>query len=288
MTDQQARVDADADSADVMRILTGRCARVVGASRSQCRRDVARPPARPRAAALHRRRGDDRRDADGDGAAARHVAPDRHAVPDAHRDLRRQAARGAHRESATRSRRPTSAIASARPGACAGRCTAFRSRSRTTSTRPIMPTTGGALAFDGFVPPYEATLDDAICATAGAIIIAKTGMTELANWVAGGMPGNYNAVGGFGLNPYDPRRDPRPATGDGRPVLATGGSSSGIGTAREPLGGQRRHRNVRIDPQPVEPDHAGRRQADGRPHQPLRRHSDHGRSGHGRADGEDR
>ena len=95
-----------------------------------------------------------------------------------------------------------------------------------------MPTTGGALAFAGFVPPYEATLTANLRA-AGAIIIAKTGMTELANWVAGAptpMPTNYNAVGGFGFNPYDPRRDPRPA-GDGRPVLATGGSSSGIGTA---------------------------------------------------------
>ena len=96
-----------------------------------------------------------------------------------------------------------------------------------------MPTTGGALAFEGFVPPYEATLTKNLRA-AGAIIIAKTGLTELANWVAGGptpMPGNYNAVGGFGYNPYDPRKDPRDATFDGRPVLGTGGSSSGIGTA---------------------------------------------------------
>ena len=96
-----------------------------------------------------------------------------------------------------------------------------------------MPTTGGALAFDGFVPPYEATLTKNL-RDAGAVIIAKTGMTELANWVAGGptpMPGNYNAIAGFGLNPYDPRRDPREATFDGRPALATGGSSSGIGTA---------------------------------------------------------
>ena len=45
------------------------------------------------------------------------------------------------------------------------------------------------------------------------------------------MPGNYNAVRGFGFNPYDPRRDPRDVPGDGRPVLATGGSSSGAGTA---------------------------------------------------------
>ncbi|MGH9329941.1 MAG: amidase family protein [Vicinamibacterales bacterium] len=96
-----------------------------------------------------------------------------------------------------------------------------------------MPTTGGALAFDGLVPPYEATLVKNL-RDAGAIIIAKTGLTELANWVAGAptpMPGNYNSLTGFGINPYDPRRDPREATFDGRPALATGGSSSGIGTA---------------------------------------------------------
>ncbi len=95
-----------------------------------------------------------------------------------------------------------------------------------------MPTTGGALVFEGFVPPYEATVTKNL-RDAGAIIIAKTGMTELANWVAGSpspMPTNYNAVAGFGFNPYDPRRDPREATGDGRPALMTGGSSSGIGT----------------------------------------------------------
>jgi amidase len=97
----------------------------------------------------------------------------------------------------------------------------------------MMPTTGGALAFERFVPPYEATLAANLRA-AGAIIIAKTGMTELANWVAGDptpMPTNYNAIGRFGFNPYDPRRDPRDATFDGRPALQTGGSSSGIGTS---------------------------------------------------------
>ena len=96
-----------------------------------------------------------------------------------------------------------------------------------------MPTSGGALAFDGYTPPYEATLVKHL-ERAGAIIIAKTGMSELANWVAGfptPMPGDYNAVGGQGYNPYDPRMDPRPATFDRRPALNTGGSSSGIGTA---------------------------------------------------------
>jgi amidase len=96
-----------------------------------------------------------------------------------------------------------------------------------------MRTTGGALAFEGLIPPYEATITRNL-KDAGAVIIAKTGMTELANWVAGAptpMPGNYNAVGGQGYNPYDPRKDPRDATFDGRPALGTGGSSSGVGTA---------------------------------------------------------
>ncbi|MEJ2541978.1 MAG: amidase family protein [Gemmatimonadota bacterium] len=93
-----------------------------------------------------------------------------------------------------------------------------------------MPTTGGALAFEGFVPPYEATVT-AHLKDAGAIILAKTVMTELANYTAAGMPGNYSAVGGYGLNPYDPRRDPREGRDDGRPVMGVGGSSSGIGTA---------------------------------------------------------
>lgn len=95
-----------------------------------------------------------------------------------------------------------------------------------------MPTTGGALAFEGLIPPYEATVTKKL-RDAGAIIIAKTQMTELANWVAGdpSMPNNYNSLNGYGFNPYDPRRDPREATGDGRPALNTGGSSSGTGTA---------------------------------------------------------
>jgi amidase len=96
-----------------------------------------------------------------------------------------------------------------------------------------LPTTGGALAFEGLIPPYDATLTRHL-RDAGAITLAKTQMTELANWVAaapGPMPNNYNGLHGFGFNPYDPRRDPREATADGRPALNTGGSSSGAGTA---------------------------------------------------------
>jgi amidase len=96
-----------------------------------------------------------------------------------------------------------------------------------------MPTTGGALAFQGYTPPYEATLTRNLKA-AGAIIIAKATLSELANWVAGAptpMPGNYNAIRLWGMNPYDPRRDPRDAFNDGRGAMSPAGSSSGIGTA---------------------------------------------------------
>ena len=96
-----------------------------------------------------------------------------------------------------------------------------------------MPTTGGALAFAGLIPPYEATLTENL-REAGAIILAKTVLTELANWVAGDpfeSPDNFSPLGGYAANPYDPRRDPRLATTEVWPVLETGGSSSGIGTS---------------------------------------------------------
>jgi amidase len=94
-----------------------------------------------------------------------------------------------------------------------------------------MPTTGGALAFANLMAPYEATLTKNL-RDAGAIIIAKTTLIELANWVAGAPTpmSAYNAVAGFGFNPYDPRPDPR-VTSDGRAILSPGGSSSGAGTA---------------------------------------------------------
>jgi amidase len=101
-----------------------------------------------------------------------------------------------------------------------------------------MRTTGGALAFRSLRVPYEATLSKKLRA-AGAIILGKTVLTELANWVSDHMPANYSAVGGYGMNPYDPRTDPRHALDgsghhffdDGRPVMSTGGSSSGIATS---------------------------------------------------------
>ena len=53
------------------------------------------------------------------------------------------------------------------------------------------------MAFARLVPPYEATVTKNL-RDAGAIILAKTGMTELANWVAGAptpMPGKRCSAG---------------------------------------------------------------------------------------------
>ncbi|MGE4064254.1 MAG: amidase family protein [Rhodospirillaceae bacterium] len=93
-----------------------------------------------------------------------------------------------------------------------------------------MPTTGGTLGLSGYMAPWDATLAANLKA-GGAIILAKTTLTELANYFGQGMPGNYSSLSGYSFNPYDPRRDMRAGQNDGRPVMGTGGSSSGAGTA---------------------------------------------------------
>ena len=88
-----------------------------------------------------------------------------------------------------------------------------------------MPTTAGSVALEGSIPPDDAFITQKL-REAGAIILGKATLTEFANFIALGMPTGYSSLGGFGFNPYDPR--PLPG-GDGRPVLQTGGSSSGAG-----------------------------------------------------------
>src|SRR5688500_13821014 len=94
-----------------------------------------------------------------------------------------------------------------------------------------MPTTAGSVALDGSIPPDDAFITRKL-RDAGAIILGKATLTEFANFLTNGMPTGYSSLGGYGFNPYDPR--PIPAgfpNADGRPVLATGGSSSGSGIA---------------------------------------------------------
>ena len=90
-----------------------------------------------------------------------------------------------------------------------------------------MPTTAGSVSLAGSIPPDDAFITRRV-RDAGAIILGKATLTEFANFIANGMPSGYSSLGGYGLNPYDPR--PLPG-GDGRPVLTPGGSSSGPGIA---------------------------------------------------------
>ena len=93
-------------------------------------------------------------------------------------------------------------------------------------TTDAMPTSGGMLLFRHYKAPYEATLA-ANLKNAGAIILAKSAMSELAGWFGTAFrPGGYSAATGQSYNPYDPR-----ANDDGTPVLETSGSSSGGGVA---------------------------------------------------------
>ena len=100
-----------------------------------------------------------------------------------------------------------------------------------------MPTTAGSVALHGSIPPDDAFIAARIRA-AGGVIMGKATLTEYANFLTNGMPAGYSSLGRYGLNPFDPRTDPRPGLdtfgrpfADGRPALSPGGSSSGPGIA---------------------------------------------------------
>lgn len=94
-----------------------------------------------------------------------------------------------------------------------------------------MPTTAGSVALQGTFALDDAFLVKKLKA-AGAIIIAKANLTEFANYLTTGMPAGYSSLGGYVLNPYDPRPIPPPVqNSDGRQALTPSGSSAGPGVA---------------------------------------------------------
>ena len=150
-----------------------------------------------------------------------------------------------------------------------------------------MPTTGGALAFDGLRAALRGDAHEE--PARGRRDHHRQDRDDRARQLGGRraspMPGNYSALAGYGFNPYDPRRDPREATFDGRPALATGGSSSGIGTAASFWAANVGTETSGSILSPANQNMLVGDQADGRPRQPLRRHPDHRRPGHAGADG---
>ena len=145
-----------------------------------------------------------------------------------------------------------------------------------------MPTTGGALAFAGLMPPYEATITNQL-RDAGA-----DHHREDADDRAGQLGDGRHArqlQQPHRLRLQSVRSAPGSAAADRR--RASGARHGRIQLRRrhggELLGGQRRHRDVRLDPQPFEPDDARRHQADRGPREPLRHHPDYRGPGHGGA-----
>ena len=135
-----------------------------------------------------------------------------------------------------------------------------------------LPTTAGALALEHSVPDRDADLVVRL-REAGAVVIGKTNLTEMANCMAEDMPSGYSSLGGQVLNPYDVRFDPS-------------GSSTGSGRGGGARAGHRhgRHRDRRLDPVAgVEPE-PGRREADARPGARHRRPAHREQPGLRRAD----
>jgi len=62
-------------------------------------------------------------------------------------------------------------------------------------------TTAGSIALAGNRPPQDAFLTAQLRA-AGAVILAKTNLSEFANWMAEGMPNGFSSLGGQVVNPY--------------------------------------------------------------------------------------
>src|SRR3954467_10508445 len=64
------------------------------------------------------------------------------------------------------------------------------------------PTTAGSIAFKGNIPKHEETIV-AKLRSAGTVILAKTNLSEFANWVDLSMPNGYSSLGGQVVNPYN-------------------------------------------------------------------------------------
>ena len=86
-----------------------------------------------------------------------------------------------------------------------------------------MPTTAGSALLAGSVPPDDAFIVQKLRA-AGAIVLAKVNMSELASGVT------MSSVGGFIRNPHDPARSPSGSSGGTGAAVAAALGQWGIGT----------------------------------------------------------
>ena len=86
-----------------------------------------------------------------------------------------------------------------------------------------LPTTGGSVLLEGSIPPDDAFVVKKLRA-AGAVIIAKTNLSEFASAAA------HSSLGGQILNPHDLTRSPAGSSGGTGVALAATFAMAGLGT----------------------------------------------------------
>lgn len=86
-----------------------------------------------------------------------------------------------------------------------------------------MPTTGGSLLLDGWIPPDDAFVVKKL-RDAGAIILAKLNMSEFASGAA------HSSIAGNALNPHDLARTPSGSSGGTGVAIAAAYGVVGMGT----------------------------------------------------------
>ncbi len=74
------------------------------------------------------------------------------------------------------------------------------------NTHDKMRTSAGSIALDDNFAPYDATIVTKL-RSAGLVIMGKTNMTELANYMSYHMRNGYSSRGGQVINPYNPEGD---------------------------------------------------------------------------------
>lgn len=92
-----------------------------------------------------------------------------------------------------------------------------------------LPTTAGALALEHSVPDRDAELVVRL-RDAGAVVLGKTNLTELANFMAENMPSGYSSLGGQVLNPYDVSLTPCGSSSGSGAAAALGLATITVGT----------------------------------------------------------
>lgn len=92
-----------------------------------------------------------------------------------------------------------------------------------------MPTTAGSVPLENSYPTRDATLVVNL-RNAGAVILGKTNLTEMANFLAEGMPGGYSSLGGQVLNPYDASQSPSGSSAGSGSAAAAGLATLTVGT----------------------------------------------------------